>query len=600
MQKSVILKMESGNMKRFFSTFGAALLAFMTGVLLLCLLIFSLLSVVSGSLSHKPAALSDNTVLVIDFENGIVDSPENGYGSFNLMNRRFMKSNTLLSVVEAIRCAAHDDKIKGIYINAGSYIVTNSANIEELRNELLKFRESGKFIVSYNDSYSQTMYWFGSVADRMYMNPAGEMEWHGVSASVMFYKRLLDKLDIEVQVVRHGTFKSAVEPYISNEMSPANRLQMTGIVESLWNVILEDVSSSRNIAVEDLRSYAAALSVDTPENAVKLGFIDDLRYSDEVVAELNELSGGTVDMISIGEYISGLVDKKISRNKIAVIYAEGQIVEGSNSNGSAGDRTLCEQIAKARRDNGVKAVVLRVNSPGGSALASENIWREMELCRELKPVIVSMGGTAASGGYYISSPADAIFADRSTLTGSIGVFGMILNVGKALNNKLGVNVEVVKTSSSADMGNITRALTSSEKAYLQKNIERCYTTFVNHVAEGRNMTFAQVDSIGQGRVWLGTDALKIGLIDGFGGLTDAIELAASRAGVGDDYRVFEITETNSLSMILSMLSNANVMQRPVSKTGSELTEGLTHLEYLRKVAERNGIMALMPFDITIH
>lgn len=588
-------------MKRFFSTFGAALLAFVVGVVLIWVVVSCVIAGVVGMMSSSKApALSDNTVLVIDFDRGIVDSPENEFGNFTLMNRRLTASNTLLNAIEAIRCASQDDRIKGIYINSTGYGSVNSADMEELRNELLRFKESGKFIVSYNDSYSQMMYWFGSVADKMYMNPAGEMEWRGMAANVVFYKGLLDKLNLEVQVIRHGTFKSAVEPYISKEMSPANRLQMTRIVESLWGVIVDDVSQSRNIPVERLNEYASKLSVESPEDAIELGFMDGLRYSDEVVAELDALVGGEAGMISLSEYISGLTSRKISHNKIAVVYAEGQIVDGENSNGNIGDRTLTKQIAEARRDKNVKALVLRVNSPGGSALASENIWREMELCRELKPVIVSMGGTAASGGYYISSPADAIFADRMTLTGSIGVFGMLPNIGKALNDKLGVTVDVVKTSPSADMGNITRSLTAHEREYLQNNVERCYATFVNHVASGRNMTFAQVDSIGQGRVWLGSDALKIGLIDGFGGLTDAIELAADRAGVADDYRVYEIAETNSLSMILSMLSNANVMQKPVSKLDSELNDCLMRFEYIRKVAERNGIMALMPFEMTIN
>ena len=583
-------------MKRFFSTFGAALLAFIVGVLLLWLVMGAVVAGVMGTFAPRVAAVSENSVLVIDFAKGIVDSPENAF-STDLMNGRLETSNTLLEVVDAIRCAATDDNIKGIYIHRIGYGGINTANTEELRAELQRFKDSGKFIVAYNDTYTQGLYWLSSVADKVYLNPEGALEWHGLAGSVYFYKGLLDKLGVDVQVIRHGTFKSAVEPYISNEMSPANRLQMTTLVESMWQVLLDDISASRGIPVERLREYAEQLAVATPADAVRLEMVDGLRYADEVAAELNALAGvDEANMVTLGSYISGLVDRKISRNKIAVIYADGQIVDGDSSNGSVGDLTLTGQIAEARRDDGVKAVVLRVNSPGGSALASENIWREMELCRAVKPVIISMGGMAASGGYYISSPADVVFADRTTTTGSIGVFGMIPNAGRALKDKLGVTVDVVKTSPSADIGTWTRALTSTEMTYLQNNVERCYSTFVGHVAAGRNMTFEQVDSIGQGRVWLGTDAERIGLVDGFGGLTNAIGLAADRAGVADDYRVTEIYQTNSLSMILGLLSGAGVK---ASGSVEVPNGGLKYIDGIMRTAEKSGVMAMMPYELTV-
>ena len=583
-------------MKRFFSTFGAALLAFIVGVLILWLVIVAVLGGVMSSFSPRAAAVSENSVLVIDFANGIVDSPENGF-SPDLINGRFDVSNTLLDVVNAIRCAATDNNIKGIYINNVGYGVINTANTEELRAELQRFKDSGKFIVAYNDTYTQGMYWLSSVADKVYLNPEGTLEWHGLAGSVYFYKGLLDKLGVDVQIIRHGTFKSAVEPYISNEMSPANRLQMTTLVESMWQVLLDDISASRGIPVERLREYAEQLTVASPEDAVRLEMVDGLRYADEVAAELNALAGvEKANMVKLSSYISGLVDRKISRNKIAVIYADGQIVNGESSNGSVGDLTLTKQIAEARNDDGVKAVVVRVNSPGGSALASENIWREMELCRAVKPVIISMGGMAASGGYYISSPADVVFADRTTTTGSIGVFGTIPNVGRALKDKLGVSVDVVKTSPSADIGTWTRALTGPEKAYLQNNVEKCYSTFVGHVASGRNMTFEQVDSIGQGRVWLGTDAERIGLIDGFGGLTDAIGLAAERAGVADDYRVTEIYQTNSLSMVLELLKGASVK---TSGVVDGVNGGLKYIDGIMRAVEKSGVMAMMPYELVV-
>lgn len=597
-------------MKNFFKTFGAALLAFIAGTFLMWMIVMGLFAGMISSFGHKQVAIPPEAVLVIDLADGIVDSPENTFSGFNMRSRRVSKAQTTLEVINALQMAAADPAIKGIFINVSGAGSVNYANVEELRDQLVRFREeSGKFIVAYNEAYTQGSYWLSSVADKVFMNPEGFMDWRGVAANVMFYKGLLDKLDVDVEVVRHGTFKAAVEPYITDKMSPANRLQVTTLVNSLWGVITGDVSSARNIPVAKLMEYAEQMSIGSPQDALRLGLVDGLLYRDQVDGVMAEMIRGRsvtdyetvednaqVNSVSLSDYISAhpVMNTRISRNKIAVIYAEGEIVDGDSYPEAIGGRTLSDQIAEARMDKGVKALVLRVNSPGGSALASEVVWREMELCRKEKPVIVSMGGMAASGGYYISVPADVIFADRTTQTGSIGVFGMMLNLERTLRDKLGITVDVVKTNPSADMGSIARPLSSAERAFLQNQVEKTYRTFVNHVAEGRNMTFNEVDEIGQGRVWLGVDAKEKGLIDGFGGLYDAIALAADRAGVADDFRIYQIlSEPDSFTALLSMFS----ARIKASCIRGQVGEAFADYNSLMNALEEEGIMARMPYNI---
>ncbi len=598
-------------MKSFFKTFGAALLAFFVGTVLMWLMLFSVVGGIAASFGPKQVAVPSDAVLVVDFRNGIVDSPDNRFGAFDVNRRRLETSNTMLEVVDGIRMAASDPSIKGIYINVEGAGAVNHAQVEELRGELLRFRESGKFVVAYNEVYSQPVYWLSSAADKLFIHPEGFLDWRGVAANVMFYKGLLDKLGAEVEIVRHGTFKSAVEPYITDRMSPANRLQMNTLVNSLWDVMVTDIAESRRIPAGKLREYAGRMEVRGPEDAVRLGFADGTAYRDEMTGILSALCRGEefseaadtevsgLNTVSLGDYIAAHAQpRKISRNKVAVVYAEGQIVDGESYSGAVGGATLASQIARARKDDDVKAVVLRVNSPGGSALASDVVWREMELCREVKPVVVSMGGVAASGGYYISAPADVILADRTTQTGSIGVFGMKLNLEKTLRDKAGITVDVAKTDPSADMGSIVRALTPAERAFLQAQVERTYATFVGHVGAGRNMTFEQVDSIGQGRVWLGTEAEKNGLVDGFGGVADAVSLAADRAGIAEDFRVYEIlSEPDSFALFLSMLS-ARTEGFASTRIRGRWDEAFVRYDVLRRTLEQEGIMALMPYMIT--
>lgn len=592
-------------MKGFFKTFFAALLA-MIVVSLLPILI--LVGVLSSSLpSSESVIVEDGSVLVLDFAESIYDSPRmptldlSGLSSGTM---EMMQSLTTLQVIEALEAAAADPKIKALYINrTGLGTIEGTAQIEELRNLLVGFKASGKPIVAYNETYSQGLYWLCSVADELYINPQGALDWRGLASQVMFYKGLLDKLDLDVQIVRHGTYKSAVEPYITKQMSEANRLQTQTMVNSLWNVIIDDVALARNLSPHYIHKAAEGLLIDSPASAKTLGFVDELLYEDQVEARLAAIVGKEkfedVNTVTLGEYVSTLLPTKIARNKVALVYADGEIIDGQGAEGIIGGATTAEQIRRAAEDDDVKAVVLRVNSPGGSALASEVMWRELKLLVEKKPLVVSMANYAASGGYYISSPASTILSARTTLTGSIGVFGMILSTGDAMKN-IGITVDVAKSAPHGDMGSTFRKLTPTELNHMQMSVEDVYGTFISHVADGRGMTTEAVDKIGQGRVWCGVDAKTIGLVDNFGGLKEALALAAEKAELGKDYRVVEILEEeDEFTALMNSLLSASA--RTAIKEASVFGVSLGRYNALRAtIEEGSGVKARMPYDIAIY
>ena len=585
----------------FIKTFLASLLAFFVANFVWFFFLLIFVAGIAAFAGSSQVSVEPGSVLKIDLAESIVDQPVvDPLAGFDPMSMDVQKSVSNMEVMHAIEIAAQDENIKGIYINITGSGSASAAMLEEVRSYLKRFKESEKFIIAYGETYTQGGYYLASVADSIYLNPAGEMEWRGLAAQVMFYKGLLDKLGVEPQVFRHGTFKAAIEPYILNKMSPANRTQMETYINSIWGTLVEDIAESRNLSIDSLNIYANELSAMLAEDALDKRMIDALKYEDEVedvMREKLELDADEeISFVSLGEYIAANpYTPTYSDNKIEVIYAEGQIVQGPSAKGTLGSATLAEQLAEARMDEEVKAVVLRVNSPGGSALASEVMWREMELLRQQKPVIVSMGDYAASGGYYISAPADAIVADATTLTGSIGVFGMMFNAEKALQNKLGVTIDVAKTNPSADMGGMFRGVTSSERAQIMKGIEQVYTTFVNHVADGRNMTFDSVDAIGQGRVWTGADGKRIGLVDQIGGLHEAIAIAADKAECIDDFMVREaLPEQTPFAALLSSL------QMRISERKMRKEMGVFYEDYckLRAMMDNQGVQALaLPIKI---
>ena len=596
-------------MNKFGKVFLASLLAFIVGTFVVFAFFFMIFAGFAASFSTKPIAVAERSVLKIDLGDSIVDSPENKVNTLDLSSYKISGSNTILEVLRAVEYAAEDPYIKGIYINFTGSGGMTSANVEELRSALLKFRESGKFVVSYNETYSTLGYYLCSVSDKVFVNPEGAFDWRGLTTGVMFYKGLLDKLDAEVEVFRHGSFKAGVEPFITDRMSPENRLQTSIMVNSYWNVMLQDIQASRSITAAELNNFAENLTIKDVETAQRMGLVDGLLYQDQVngylyalchdedpAGRMDDRKSPKVNSVSLSDYIAAntMSYNRSSRNRIALIYADGDIIDGESVRGSIGSITMSEKISNARKDDAIKAVVLRINSPGGSALASEIMWRELKMLQEEKPLIVSMGGYAASGGYYIASPADVILADRSTITGSIGVYGLKLNIDRTLRNKLGITMDFVKTNPSADMMMPFRSLNRSERDFVQYQIEDTYATFVNHVAEGRNMTFDEVDAIAQGRVWLGADANNNGLVDGFGGLDDAIRLAADRASITSDYRVVEITDApDSFAAIMQMVTGV----RAKSRLESELGEAFRDYNMLMNTLSEEGIQARLPYFV---
>ena len=590
---------------KFVKIFLAALAAFVVGSFVCFFLWILVLVGMAGSMgggSVEP--VTNNTILKIDFSEVINDSPSvNPFASIDFMTMEATPQLSFYSALRAIDAAANDDRIKGIYLRPnGMGGPSSTAQVEELRSTLQQFKESGKFIIAYNETYSQGLYYLVSVADQIYMQPEGSFDWTGLASQVMFYKGLLDKLGIEVEIFRPTVckYKSAVEPYFLKKMSPENRAQMQSLVNSMWKTVTTAVSESRGVSVEELNKLADNLSIILPQDALEAKLIDGLKYEDEMEPIFEELGvkkglSGELNYVSLGGYAAqvGADNKKASTPEVAIVYAEGQIVDGEGSDGKIYGNTLAAKIREVRLDEGVKAVVVRVNSPGGSALASDIIWREMELLKAEKPVIISMGGYAASGGYYISAPADAIVADKTTLTGSIGVFGMIPNVGKAMEQKLGVTVDAVKTNSSAGISTFV-PMTSAEKRALMRSVDRVYERFTGLVAKGRNLPIDEVLEVAGGRVWSGEEALAIGLVDMNGGLKEAIAVAVDKAALGEDYRIVERTEVpTGLAAYLSAFS----AQLKSSWEASELGIAMKEYRHLQEAMSQSGVVMYSPYKV---
>ncbi|PKP39090.1 MAG: signal peptide peptidase SppA, partial [Bacteroidetes bacterium HGW-Bacteroidetes-15] len=508
------------------------LFATVAGILLTSIILFLIFLGIIGAMvakSDKVVDVKENTLLVLKFDNEIVDRGSNNpMADFDFMSLSPVQKLGLNDILKGIKNAAEDPKIKGIYLE-NTDVPAGSATVEEIRNALIKFKESGKFIISYSNVYSQKSYYLASVSDKIILNPEGQMEWVGLRSEIMFYKNAFDKLGIEMQVIRHGKFKSFAEPFMYDKMSPENREQIMTYVGSIWNQWVDGISKERNLTAEQLNTMADNFAVRNAKTAVENGLIDSILYKDQVIDLLKSLTDTKpekdINSVGIGQYAKvplAKEGKEFTKDKIAVIYASGSIIDGESKGADIAGDHYGRVIREARRDSTVKAIVLRINSGGGSALASDIIWREMSLAKQVKPVIVSMGDVAASGGYYIAAPADVIVANPTTITGSIGVIGIIPNVKEGMNKKLGITVDVAKTNKYSDLMTIFRPLTAEEKSIIQMGVVEVYNTFIGHVAEGRGITTEQVDEIGQGRVWSGVNAMDIKLIDEFGGLERAI------------------------------------------------------------------------------
>ena len=583
----------------FVKTFLAGLLAVVVGTFLVFFFWIFILLGIAGSM-EKSVAVHPESILKIDFSEVLTDAPSSDpLAGIDLMTLQTTRQLSLFKAFRAIEAAGADDRIKGIYLRMnGGGGVTGSALLEELREALLEFKQSGKFIVAYNETYSQGQYYLASVADKIYLQPEGGMEWSGLASDVMFYKGLLDKLDLRAEVFRPTAckYKSAVEPFILDKMSAANREQMQALVNSMWGTISGAVCESRGIDSVKMRRITDNLQVTLPEEALEYGFVDSLLYEDQMEDVFAELGvSDDYDFITLGDYASqvGADLKNISADQVAIVYADGQIVDGEGYGKEIYGNTLAAKIAGVRDDEKVKAVVLRVNSPGGSALASDVIWREVELLRAEKPVVVSMGSYAASGGYYISCPADVIVADKLTLTGSIGVFGMILDTREALKNKLGITIDGVQSNASSSFL-ATQPLTPVQRSMIMRGVDKVYTTFTNDVAVGRNLPIEKVLDIAGGRVWSGADALGIGLIDTYGGLKTAIALAVDKADLGDNYRVTEVTETPT--GFAAFIASLNMSVREAF-TRSELGLMMKDYNTVREAFRQQGVLMYSPYKV---
>ena len=522
-------------LKNIFSTVIGILLSFFV-----IIIIFIGVLSVSSEYQKKEKKIDKNTILKIDLSTPVVErASTNPLADLDLFNPEPKKQLELKAILDNIEKAKFDDNIIAIYINS-PVVNAGLSQTEEIRNKLLEFKKTGKPIVSYSEVYSIKNYFLSSVADKIYMNPVGGIDHKGLSATVMFFKGLLEKLNIDLQIFRLGKFKSAIEPFTLDKMSNENREQLKLMLNSINNNIMDSISSQRQIPFEMVKKHANQLTLNSAEICLEKGYIDHLLYEDQVEDSLIAIgTNKKLKTISLKGYSSvKSKEKDISRNKIAIIYATGEINSGKGDVASIGSKTTSAAIKKAREDKKVKAIILRVNSPGGSALASDVIWRETKLAQKEKPLVVSMGDYAASGGYYIACAADKIIANPTTLTGSIGVFGMIPNMQNFYKYNFGITVDTVKTNTYADMGT-SRKLSTFEKNKVQESVKNIYSTFISRVSDGRDMTTEDVDAIGQGRVWSGYDAKDIGLVDLYGGLETAIVIAAELAEI-EDFRVISL------------------------------------------------------------
>ena len=583
----------------FFKMFFASLLAL---IIFSVIGFFLFLVLIAGLAKSEAPLVEKNSVLFINlgqlFKEQKLESPLAVFSSNDELS-----VPGVYDVVRLIQKAAKDDKIKGIYLQ--SDINPNGfATSEEIRNALLAFKKSGKFIIAYSEIMNQKSYHVANVADKVYVNPKGFFDWAGFSSELLFLKGTLEKLDIEPQIFYAGKFKSATEPLRTDKMTPENKLQTSVWLGDLYSHFLIKASEQRKIDTATLHQYANEGAIQTPQDAVDKKLIDGVKYDDEIKDEIKEkLKLGKYDkinFISINSYFKSGSYKKLTGEKIALIYAEGNIVDGgSDQQGQIASAEYIKLIRKARLDKTIKAIVFRVNSGGGSALASETIWRELSLAKAEKPVVVSFGDVAASGGYYISCGADSIFASETTITGSIGVFGIIPNMEGFFKNKLGVTFDGVKTAPYADLGAIYRPMNANEKKFVQQSIDEIYLSFKQRVADGRKRSVEYIDSIAQGRVWSGDRAIGIGLVDKFGGLQDAVDCAARMAKL-KDYRLREYPEVQNVFDRLFGGAKDNTLKTEMLRKELGEDQFKIYNEMLRVKQMTNSPQARIPFEFFIN
>lgn len=587
-------------MREFFKYLFASMLGFFLSIVIVFVTCFVVVvGLISSIDSDKTVVVSNNSVLFLNLDQAITErTPKNPFGNLPIVGSEEKDGIGLNDFLKAVQKAKTDDNIKCIYLNVSSPNA-GFATLREVRNALIDFKKSHKKIIAYSEVYTQGAYYLASVADKVYLNPEGALEFKGFSSELTFFKGTLEKVGVEMQVIRVGNYKSAVEPFILDKMSDYNRKQVTAYVGGLYNTFLTDIAQSRNIQKDSLYNIADNYKVQQPQDAVNFKMIDALKYKDQILEELKGLSGRTrgenIRAVSINDYAKNNTDTGEGKDKVAVIYANGEINGGEGSDNQIGSERISRAIRKARLDDNIKAVVLRVNSPGGSALASDVIWREVVLTRKEKPVIASFGDVAASGGYYIGCAADSIFVQPNTITGSIGVFGIIPNFQNLMTNKLGITFDGVKTGKYADIMATNRPMTAGERFIIQNELNRIYSGFVSRVADGRKKSKAYIDSIGGGHVWIGTDAVQIGLADRIGSFNDAIKAAAKKAKL-KNYKVVEYPDVIDP---WKSLMDEGTDKIKTYYTKQELGDNYMLYQQMKKVIASSGIQARMPFEAVI-
>jgi len=594
-------------MKQFFKfVFATVVGIILCSVIFLVIIVGIIMAATSGD---KHVEIDSDSFLHIAFTKEIPErTPYNPLSGLDFLGIDGDKNLGLNDILANIKRAKTDKNIKGIFLDE-SYMLSGQATTEEVRDALIDFKKSGKFVIAYSEVYTQGFYYLASVADKVYINPKGMFEFSGFNSEITFFKGALDKLGIEAQVIKVGTYKSAVEPYVLTKMSDANREQVNSYLGSLYSYFLTNIGKSRKISKDSLYYIANNLKVQLPEDALKYKLVDGLKYKDEVLDELRDRTGvgskADLHKVEMGDYAAGNTtaskddddSKKAIKNQIAVVYASGEINGGEGDDNTIGSEKISAALRKVRLDDNVKAVVFRVNSPGGSSLASDVIWREVMLTKKVKPIIVSMGDLAASGGYYISCAADSIIAEPNTLTGSIGIFAIIPNLQKLFNDKLGITFDGVKTGKYADLGDLSRPLSAEERAILQNNVNHGYDDFTKAVAEGRHKTQAYINSIGQGRVWTGEQAVKIGLVDRLGNINDAIWSASKKANI-KKFKLVEYPEQkkgvfNKFGTDISAQMKAHFVK-------SELGDNYRYYEQIKGLTQMARTPQMrMPYDIVI-
>lgn len=586
-------------------TFGRAFFSSCLGALAAMAVFFFFTILVIGSMiaglsEDKQTVLEDNSVLHLELDAQINEmQQENPLAGLPLPGGDVRKIG-LLQLKQAIDHAREDDKIRGIFLEV-SQPMAGFSSLEEIRQSLLQFRESGKWVIAYNTMMSEGAYYLSSAADKVYLYPEGEMEFNGLTVTVGFYKKLLDKLEIHPQIFRVGEFKSAVEPFLREEMSEENRIQLSALANDIYGYMLTEISETRGIEKQRLEEISDQMLVRNANDAVALGLVDSLLYRDQFMAKVKDRLGldedKDVKFVRYNDYRKSFSTYKSSDNEIAVIVADGTIMpgDGNQNDQVIGATKFMEEIRKARKDDGVKAIVLRVNSPGGEFKASDMLWRELKLATEAKPVIASMSDYAASGGYYLSMVCDTIVAQPQTITGSIGIFGIMLDMSDFFGDKLGITFDEVRTGEYGDTYTVTRPLTEAEKKIIQTNLDEYYDTFTRKAAEGRDVEQKAIEAVASGRVWTGRQALEHKLVDVLGGFDDAVKIAAETAGVSDDYKVRFYPQPQDFIQELLTNLQENAEAKAIRAELGELHYWYKHVQ---KIKEYQGAQARMPFELT--